>query len=326
MRHPTPVGARRCLARPRHRRGKHPWHASTTPPIHPAPCPSPHPVIAGPAGPAGQAAPDPYRTARYHRIMAPKSPIGDAAPHPCRGEALPRPPAPWPRRSRVADTSRTTRSADQPSGPLHDRPAVNGRAQSPSRLKPADPNGACTQPIDPGAWAPHSPLQGALGFSPGLQPRAHSWRPPPLGSPSVPRRRCHSPALAGRRVRHRLTLQGGGCTAEPWRAGALPEMPAQPVSARGAASPAAPPARQCIVADTPRTTRSADQQSSCIHDRPAVNGRAQSPSRLKPADPIGACTQPIDSGAWAPHSPLQGASGFSPGLQPRADGWRPPPP
>ncbi|MBO9386884.1 MAG: hypothetical protein J7453_10655, partial [Thermomicrobium sp.] len=42
----------------------------------------------------------------------------------------------------------------------------------PSRLKPADPNGACTQPIDPGAWAPHSPLQGACGLSPGLQPRA----------------------------------------------------------------------------------------------------------------------------------------------------------
>jgi hypothetical protein len=80
---------------------------------------------------------------------------------------------------RVANTSRTTRSVDQPSGPLHDRPAVNGRAQSPSRLKPADPNGACTQPIDSGAWAPHSPLQGACGFSPGLQPRAHGWRPPP---------------------------------------------------------------------------------------------------------------------------------------------------
>jgi hypothetical protein len=53
------------------------------------------------------------------------------------------------------------------------RPAVNGRAQSPSRLKPADPNGPCTRPIDPGGWAPHSPLQGACGLSPGLQPRAH---------------------------------------------------------------------------------------------------------------------------------------------------------
>jgi hypothetical protein len=97
-------------------------------------------------------------------------------PHPCRGEALPRPPRRMARRFRVADTSHTTRSADQPSGPLHDRPAVNGRAHSPSRLKPADPNGACTQPIDSGAWTPHSPLQGACGFSPGLQPRAHSGR------------------------------------------------------------------------------------------------------------------------------------------------------
>ena len=65
------------------------------------------------------------------------------------------------------DTQR--RSAERP---LHDRPAVNGRAQSPSRLKPADPNGPCTRPIDPGAWAPHSPLQGACALSPGLQPRA----------------------------------------------------------------------------------------------------------------------------------------------------------
>jgi hypothetical protein len=256
--------------------------------------------------------------------MAPKSPIGDAAPHPCRGEALPRPPAPPARRFRVADTSRTTRRADQPSGPLHDRPAVNGRAQSPSRLKPADPNDACTQPIDPGAWAPHSPLQGAWGFSPGLQPRAHGWRPPPLGSPSVPRRRCHSPALAGRRVRHRLTPTGLGRS----RRTMAPKYPigdAAPHPCRGEAlpRPPAPPARRFRVADTSGTTRIADQQSGPLHDRPAVNGRAQSPSRLKPADPNG---QPIDSGTWAPHSPLQGAWGFSPGLQPRADGWRPPPP
>jgi len=91
---------------------------------------------------------------------------------PCKGEAPPRPPAPEARRFNVADTARPTRSADQPSARIHDRPAVNGRAQSPSRLKPADPNGASTQPIDPGAWAPHSPLQGACGLSPGLQPRA----------------------------------------------------------------------------------------------------------------------------------------------------------
>ena len=40
--------------------------------------------------------------------------------------------------------------------------------------------------------------------------------------------------------------------------------------------------------------------------RPAVNGRAQSPSRLKPADPHGACTRPIDSDRSARSSPLQG--------------------
>ena len=151
------------------------WHASTTPPIHPAPCPSHHPGIAGPHGPAGQAPPDPYATGRSPtRAGMPRT--GQTRRNPCRGEALPRPPALTARRFRVADTSRTTRIADQQSGPLHDRPAVHGRAQSPSRLKPADPNG---QPIDSGAWAPHSPLQGAWGFSPGLQPRAHGWRPPP---------------------------------------------------------------------------------------------------------------------------------------------------
>jgi hypothetical protein len=97
---------------------------------------------------------------------------GAGPPNLCRGEALPRPTAPEARQSIVADTSRPTRSADQTSGHIHDRPAVNGRAQSPSRLKPAYPHGASTQPIDPSRCAPHSPLQGACGLSPGLQPRA----------------------------------------------------------------------------------------------------------------------------------------------------------
>jgi len=68
------------------------------------------------------------------------------------------------RRFNVADTSRPTRSADQPSGPLHDRPAVNGRAHSPSRLKPADPHSAGTQPIDPGALGALQPPSGACGL------------------------------------------------------------------------------------------------------------------------------------------------------------------
>jgi hypothetical protein len=55
------------------------------------------------------------------------------------------------------------------------------------------------------------------------------------------------------------------------------------VQGRGAASPAAPPARQSIVADTSRTTRSADQQSGPLHDRPAVNGWASAPGvRCRP--------------------------------------------
>jgi len=56
---PTPVGARRCRARPRHRRGKHggtqPW--ALTIPVRRSP-PRP-PWIPGSPGPAGQAAPDP---------------------------------------------------------------------------------------------------------------------------------------------------------------------------------------------------------------------------------------------------------------------------
>jgi hypothetical protein len=129
----------------------------------------------------------------------------------CRGEALPRPPAPWARQCIVTDTSRPTRSADQPSARLHDRPAVNGRAQSPSRLKPADPHGACTQPIDPGAWAPHSPLQGACGLSPGLQPRAFAAdRPGSHGRGTAAPFGVGLPPLPGRRVRHRLPSTGRG--------------------------------------------------------------------------------------------------------------------
>jgi hypothetical protein len=56
------VGARRCLARRASRRGKHPWHASTTSPTDPPPCPSPHHGVPGPTGRTGQAPPDPYRT------------------------------------------------------------------------------------------------------------------------------------------------------------------------------------------------------------------------------------------------------------------------
>ena len=131
--------------------------------------------------------------------------------HLCRGEALPRPPRRTARRFKVADMSRPTRSADQPSGPLHDRPAVNGRAQSPSRLKPADPYGACTQPIDPGAWAPHSPLQGACRLRLGLQRRAFATnRPASEGRGTTAPLGVDRPALPGQRVRHRLPSTGRG--------------------------------------------------------------------------------------------------------------------
>jgi hypothetical protein len=175
----------------------------------------------------------------------------------------------------VADTSRTTRSADQPSGCIHDRPAVNGRAQSPSRLKPADPNGACTQPIDSGAWAPHSPLQGAWGFSPGLQPRAHGWRPLPLGSTSVPRRRCHSPALASRRVRHRLIPTGRGRVSPNGTAHFAHQQPTAQ-SCRGEALPRPPRrmARPNLARHTAPPPRCRAPRTTHLHQHgPALAGR-----------------------------------------------------
>jgi len=134
----------------------------------------------------------------------------------------------------VADTSRPTRSADQPSGCIHDRPAVNGRAHSPSRLKPADPTGAGTQPIDSGVWAPHSPLQGACGFSPGLQPRAHSGRDrhPHTGDGGYSRP-CRTGGSGGawplQDGRYGPTVAGIGCTGDVpthrCRGEALPRPP-----------------------------------------------------------------------------------------------------
>jgi hypothetical protein len=126
------------------------------------------------------------------------------------------------------------------------------------------------------------------------------------------------PALAGRRVRQRLTPTNGGCT-QPSHPNARPGM--QRATFVGARRCLARPRQRRGDSTWPtRLARHAahDQPSGRIDDRPAVNGRAQPPSRLKPADPHGACTQPIDPGAWAPHSPLQGACGLSPGLQPRA--------
>jgi hypothetical protein len=84
---------------------------------------------------------------------------------------------------------------------------------------------------------------------------------------------------------------------------------APPVSGRGAASPAVPPTRRFRVADTSRTTRIADQPSGCIHDRPAVNGRAQSPSRLKPAT----IWRPSVAARPRPVQPPSGGLGIQPG-------------
>jgi hypothetical protein len=101
----------------------------------------PHPLasICRPSGPAGQAPPDPYKRGSAPHRGAHVPDRGRIAP-PCRGEALPRPPAPEARQCIVAHTSRPTRSADQPSSPLHDGPAVNGRASAPGvRCRPPRP-------------------------------------------------------------------------------------------------------------------------------------------------------------------------------------------
>jgi hypothetical protein len=232
---------------PRHGRGTSRWHTSAASTIPLVPRPSPrqrHIPVAHvsrvhdpvgtatiapsedcrPSGPAGQAPPDPYRTGPtpHRRTHVPDR--GCVAP-PCRGEALPRPPAPPARQFNVADTSRPTRSADQPNGRIDDRPAVNGRAQSPSRLKPADPNGPCTQPIDPGAWAPSCPLQGACGLSPGLQPRAFAAdRPGSDGRGTAAPFGVDLPALAGRTGQAAPDPYQGGEVAPPWRPYARPGM------------------------------------------------------------------------------------------------------
>jgi hypothetical protein len=235
MRHAAFVGARRCLARPRHQARRFDV-ANTSRPTRSADQPSARlhdrPAVNGfspgrslPTAPAAMvAAPPhplasicrPWRAGRVrHRLTPtkrgrspdPSRPCGalvlDCA-NLCRGEAPPRPPAPHGAATSVADTSRTTRTADQPSARIYDRPAVNGRAQSPSRLKPADPYGACTTPIDPGTWAPHSPLQGACGLSPGLQPRAFATNRP---------RRGHHRTAAPIGMRCRPCRAGGSGTA-----------------------------------------------------------------------------------------------------------------
>jgi hypothetical protein len=172
--------------------------------------------------------------------VAPICPTGDGFAHVVGARRCLARPRRTARQCTVADRSRTTRTADQPRGPLHDRPAVNGRAQSPSRLKPADPHSASTQPIDPRACTSSSPLQGACGLSPGLQPRAFAAdRPVSDARGTTAPFGVDRPALPGRRVRNRLTptraarsphhgahVPDRGWVAPPCRGEALPRPPA----------------------------------------------------------------------------------------------------
>jgi hypothetical protein len=241
------------------------------------------------------------------------------------------------RRFRVADTSRTTRSADQPSGCILDRPAVNGRAHSPSRLKPADPNGACTQPIDSGACAPPSLLQGACGFSPGLKPwafdadRLHGDRQWHRGS--------HLRGIAappGRRVRHRLPPVRTGRSTESWPAGTLPGRSAHLVGARQHLARGA--TGRGIAVGTHHARRIGGQHRRPIIVRPAAfpgpharaptawgeNGRAQSSSRLKPADRDGAPQAADWLHPLRPSQPPSGGLRIQPGASAPGVRCRPP--
>jgi hypothetical protein len=65
---------------PRHRRGKHPWHASPGSTILLASSPSPNRRFAGLTRPAGQALPDPYRTGEGSATIARTGCTGDAPP------------------------------------------------------------------------------------------------------------------------------------------------------------------------------------------------------------------------------------------------------
>jgi hypothetical protein len=166
------------------------------------------------------------------------------------------------RQSIVADTSRPTRSAGQPSAHIHDRPAVHGRAQSPSRLKPADPNGPCTQPIDPGRLCAAQPPSGGLRTEPGA---------------SAPGVRCRPPRQ--RWSRHHRTLRRRSA-APAGRAGQAPPAlyRTRPVAPTWGECP---PHRRC--ADLPLSGRRASSPTGlgtlepAVRSAPAVLGTAQPP-------------------------------------------------
>jgi hypothetical protein len=99
---PHLVGARRCLARPRHGRGN-PRDTPARGDDRNRPATGVRGVIAGPPGPAGQAPPDPYRAGRSAEPWAAGTLPGKSSPS-CRGEAAPRPPR---RMARQNDTARS---------------------------------------------------------------------------------------------------------------------------------------------------------------------------------------------------------------------------
>ena len=82
-------------------------------------------VIAGPGGPAGQAAPDPYRTGIAPTRRA-RMPDGGRLAYPCRGEAPPRPPRSRRGNLRGAQPARLARETHRQSRTACSLPALPG--------------------------------------------------------------------------------------------------------------------------------------------------------------------------------------------------------
>jgi len=102
---------------------------------------------------------------------------------------------------------------------------------------------------------------------------------------------CSLPALAGRRVRQRLTPTGRGSrTAHPRRHRPHRGRSAPPVSGRGAASPAAPAARHTRVAPF-----AAVRSGTWRHSLSRRNDRPSGPAGQAPPEPYrmgGSCSGP----------------------------------
>jgi hypothetical protein len=222
----TLVGARRCLARravgaaiPQHERAHRDGNGTSS--IGDG-------TMTGPAGPAGQAPPDPY-TRRLHRpTVVGRGSTADPPPTPCRGEALPRPPRRMARQTPMAcldhvqDPTGTgtiaLRRCSGPAGPAGQAPPDPYKLGTAPHRRTRMRDRGCGTP--PSVGARRCLARRARGAAhAGRRPACGDHRErPPTGF------RGDMPALPGRRVRHRLTPTR--------RARSLPDTPARHRGAR----------------------------------------------------------------------------------------------